>query len=54
LSEDEKQHLYKKHNEYKDEQYQKPLPTGMSRVKKQPKIKWPGSTGLKKKRDIKK
>ena len=54
LSEDEKHHLYIKHNEYKDEQYQKPLPTGMSRVKKQPKIKWPGSSGLKKKRDIKK
>lgn len=54
LSDDEKHHLYIKHNEYKDEQYQKPLPTGMSRVKKQPKIKWPGSSGLKKKRDIKK
>lgn len=54
LSDDEKNHLYIKHNDYKDEQHQKPLPTGMSRVKKQPKIKWPGSSGIKKKRDIKK
>lgn len=54
MSTDEKYALYKKHNSYKDEQDLKPLPTGMSRVKKGPKIKWPGTSGLKKKRDIKK
>jgi putative FmdB family regulatory protein len=55
MSHDEKHHLYMKHNAYKDEKDLKPLPTGMSRVKKQPKIKWPGTSGLgKKRRNIKK
>lgn len=39
LSEDHKQELYDKHNNYKETPV-KPLPKGMSRVKKQPKIKW--------------
>lgn len=50
MSEDQKHALYLKHNSYKDEQDLKPLPTGMSRVKKGPKIKWPGTTGSKQKR----
>jgi hypothetical protein len=54
MSDDEKQALYSKHNAYKDDQYKKPLPSGMSRVKKQPKIKWPGTSGNKKRRNIKK
>jgi putative FmdB family regulatory protein len=45
LSEDEKIHLYRKHNAYKDEVSQKQLPTGMSRMDKPKKIKWPGSNG---------
>lgn len=50
MSEDQKTSLYMKHNSYKDEQDLKPLPAGMSRVKKKPKIKWPGTSGLKPKR----
>jgi len=42
LSDDEKIHLYHKHNEYKFEESTKKLPTGMNRVKKPPKPKWPG------------
>ena len=52
MSDDQKAALWKKHNSYKDEQFQKPLPTGMSRVKKPKKIKWPGSTGVKKRRKL--
>lgn len=41
MSEDERTHLYIKHNEYKeDTSNQKSLPKGMKRIKKQPKIKW--------------
>lgn len=42
LSNDEKQLLEIKHNEYKDEKFKnkKTLPKGMTRLKKQPKIKW--------------
>jgi putative FmdB family regulatory protein len=43
LSDDEKINLYRKHNSYKYENSDKELPTGMSRVKKPEKIKWPGS-----------
>jgi putative FmdB family regulatory protein len=43
MSEDEKSHLYRKHNEYKFNQEEKELPSGMSRVKKPPKTIWPGS-----------
>ena len=40
MSEDQKISLDKKHNEYKDIESQKTLPTGMNRIKKQPKVKW--------------
>lgn len=43
LSDDEKTHLYHKHNSYKYESSDKQLPTGMSRINKPPKTKWPGS-----------
>ena len=42
LSEDEKINIYQKHNSYKEDGAErKPLPAGMTRMKKQPKIKWP-------------
>lgn len=44
MSDDEKISLYKKHNSYKDEAYQKELPSGMSRLKKPNKIQWPGGS----------
>lgn len=50
MSDDEKYSLYMKHNSYKEEKDLKPLPSGMSRVKKAPKIKWPGTNGIKQKR----
>lgn len=55
MSDDEKAHLYKKHNAYKEDDSQaKSLPSGMSRIKKNPKIKWPGTTNnIKKRRNIK-
>lgn len=34
LSEDEKRHLYKKHNAYKEDSSEKTLPKGMTRIKK--------------------
>jgi hypothetical protein len=41
MSMDEKSHLYQKHNSYKETQEEaKPLPKGMSRIKKPPKVKW--------------
>ena len=40
MTEDEKIHLYNKHNSYKEEQPKTELPKGMKRLKKQPKIKW--------------
>lgn len=43
MSNDEKHSLYLKHNDYKDDKYLRPLPSGMSRIKKTSKIKWPGS-----------
>lgn len=39
MSDDQKNDLYRKHNSYK-ESVDKPLPKGMSRVKKPSKIKW--------------
>jgi putative FmdB family regulatory protein len=51
MSDDEKHHLYLKHNSYKEDPNPKELPSGMSRIKKtNQKIKWPGSTGIKPKR----
>lgn len=40
FSEDHKHHLHTKHNDYK-ENNKRPLPSGMSRIKKQPKMEWP-------------
>jgi putative FmdB family regulatory protein len=40
MTEDEKNALYIKHNSYKEEPSEKPLPKGMTRLKKQNKIKW--------------
>jgi putative FmdB family regulatory protein len=41
LTEDQKTYLYQKHNNYKDNMPDKPLPKGMSRMKKPSKISWP-------------
>ncbi|NDC71856.1 MAG: zinc ribbon domain-containing protein [Sphingobacteriia bacterium] len=41
LSDDEKQHLYDKHNAYKEHKEEKPLPSGMTRMKKGNKTIWP-------------
>jgi putative FmdB family regulatory protein len=43
MSDDEKLSLYNKHNAYKESGEVQNLPSGMSRVKKPPKTKWPGS-----------
>lgn len=40
MSEDQKNELYHKHNEYKYDNTETPLPNGMSRLKKQKKVKW--------------
>lgn len=40
MSDDQKTYLYNKHNEYKDNSTPKPLPKGMNRISKKPKIKW--------------
>lgn len=39
MSDDQKNDLYKKHNDYK-ESADKPLPKGMNRIQKSKKIKW--------------
>lgn len=41
LRDDEKKSLYEKHNSYKEHTEDKPLPTGMSRMKKGTKTIWP-------------
>lgn len=41
MSDDQKHELYVKHNNYKEEPSDKPLPEGMSRIQKQPKTIWP-------------
>lgn len=41
MSSDEKQALYAKHNDYKEHKEEKPLPPGMTRMKKGPKPIWP-------------
>lgn len=41
MSDDHKAHLYNKHNSYKEDTSEKPLPKGMSRIKKPPKTIWP-------------
>jgi putative FmdB family regulatory protein len=45
MSEDQRISLYQKHNSYKDNKEEtKPLPQGMSRIKKPQKTLWPGAT----------
>lgn len=41
MSNDEKASLHKKHNSYKENKEEKPLPKGMSRMKKGSKTIWP-------------
>jgi putative FmdB family regulatory protein len=50
MSEDEKSHLYLKHNAYKFDGTEKELPKGMSRIKKPPKPKWTLNGNVKSKR----
>ena len=51
LSDDEKASLHIKHNEYKyDSKELKDLPSGMSRIKKKEKIKWPGAENKKRRK----
>lgn len=53
MSDDQKAALYQKHNSYKEEKIEtKPLPKGMSYMKKPPKPIWPGSKNKKKKRRL--
>lgn len=40
MSEDQRNELYHKHNEYKDKTEDTPLPKGMKRLKKSKKTKW--------------
>lgn len=44
MSADEKNTLYSKHNSYKYEESKKELPSGMNRIKKPKKPKWPGAS----------
>lgn len=41
MTDDQKIALYQKHNKYKDNAPEKPLPKGMTRIKKPKKIVWP-------------
>lgn len=41
LSEDQKSDLYRKHNDYKEHKEEKPLPSGMTRMKRGAKTVWP-------------
>ena len=40
MSEDQKQAIWEKNNAYKETPSEKPLPKGMSKLKKQSKVKW--------------
>lgn len=40
MSQDQKDELYRKHNSYKEQVPEKPLPKGMKRLKKQQKVQW--------------
>jgi putative FmdB family regulatory protein len=40
LSDDEKRAIYEKHNAYKEQESEKELPTGMSRMRKTNKVQW--------------
>lgn len=54
MGSDEKNALYSKHNSYKYEESKKQLPSGMNRVKKPKKPKWPGSSSKSKRKINKK
>ncbi|MFM7796443.1 MAG: hypothetical protein ACKO7N_06740, partial [Candidatus Nitrosotenuis sp.] len=41
MSDDHKEALYKQHNDYKETPSDKPLPKGMTRMKKGKKVIWP-------------
>lgn len=53
MSDDERAHLHQKHNAYKDQELEKELPSGMSRIKKPEKPNWPGTNKIKKRRKTK-
>lgn len=40
MSNDEKSHLYKKHNDYKEKSIESNLPSGMSRINQKKRKKW--------------
>lgn len=52
MSQDQKDELYRKHNSYKEDAPEKPLPKGMKRLKKQPKIQWTAEPNKKQRRKI--
>lgn len=50
LSDDEKVSLYKKHNSYREDLSENPLPKGMSRMKKTQPVNWTPKGKIKRKR----
>jgi hypothetical protein len=52
MSQDQKDDLYRKHNSYKENISEKPLPQGMKRLKKQQKIQWTSEPTKKQRRKI--
>jgi hypothetical protein len=53
MTQDQKDELYRKHNSYKENAPEKPLPKGMKRLKKQNKIQWTEQPVVKQRRKIK-
>ena len=53
MSQDQKDDLYRKHNSYKEDATEKPLPKGMNRLKKQNKVQWTSKPGIKQRRNVK-
>lgn len=52
MSQDQKDELYRKHNSYKEDVSEKPLPKGMKRLKKQQKVQWTSESIKKQRRKI--
>lgn len=50
MSQDQKDELYRKHNAYREDAPEKPLPKGMTRLKKQQKIQWTDNPGKKRRK----
>lgn len=50
MSQDQKDELYRKHNSYREDAPEKPLPKGMTRLKKQKKIQWTDNPGKKRRK----